>query len=231
MSRDALVGLAVAVCAILLPATPGRTAEGPSQTFSLDTVNGLEPVNGRAEVAPYRGRQAVHLVSLPGHESPRDSILAILLGTDLGDGTIEAEVAGAPRPGAPPDARGFIGIAFHVQPHGSRYECIYLRPSNGRTDDQLQRNHSTQYVSEPMYPWFRLREEHPGVYESYVDLEPGAWTRIKIAVNGTKARLYVHGADQPALVVNDLKLGATRGQVALWAQWSTDSYFSNLTIK
>lgn len=64
-----------------------------------------------------------------------------------------------------------------------------------------------------------------------MDLEPGAWTRIRIVVAGTKARLYVNGADQPTLVVNDLKLGETREQVALWAHWSTDPYFSSLTIK
>jgi len=221
----------IVVCGILLGAGVGRTAEDPAKAFRLDSVNGLELVNGRAEVGEYRGRQAVRLVSLPGHESPRDSILAILSGADFKDGVIEVEVAGAPRPGAPDDARGFIGIAFRVQPSGSRYECVYLRPSNGRAEDQLQRNHSTQYVSEPDYPWFRLRKEHPGEYESYVDLEPGAWTKVKVVVAGIKARLYVHGAAQPALVVNDLRLGEARGQVALWAQWNTDSHFANLAIR
>jgi hypothetical protein len=86
-------------------------------------------------------------------------------------------------------------------------------------------------VSEPDYPWDRLRKENPGVYESYVDLESGAWTKIKIVVAGTQARLYLNGADQPALVVNDLKLGETHGRVALWAHWTTDAYFSDLTIK
>ena len=221
----------VAVALILSSAMLGHSEQAPVKTFPLDTVSDLELVNGKAEVATHLGRRAVRFVPLPGHDSPRDSILGILTATDFKDGTIEADVAGSPRPGAPPDARGFIGIAFRVQPHGSRYECIYLRPSNGRADDQLQRNHSTQYVSEPDYPWFRLRQENPGEYESYVDLEPGAWTKIKLVVAGAKARLYVHGADQPALIVNDLKLGDTRGQVALWAQWSTDSYFANLTIK
>ena len=31
----------------------------------------------------------------------------------------------------------------------------------------------------------RLRAENPGVYESYVDLEPGAWTKIKMAHTST----------------------------------------------
>lgn len=87
--------------------------------------------------------------------------------------------------------------------------------TNGRADDQLQRNHAAQYVSHPDFPWERLREENPGIYESYVDLEAGGWTRIKIVVSGIKAQLYVDGAAQPCLIVNDLKLGETHGQVAL----------------
>jgi hypothetical protein len=77
---------------------------------------------------------------------------------------IEGEVAGAPRSGTPEDSRGFIGISFHVQAHGSRFENIYLRPTNGRADDQLRRNHSVQYTSEPDFPWYRLRKDNPGVY-------------------------------------------------------------------
>ena len=100
-----------------------------------------------------------------------------------------------------------------------------------RAGDQFQRNHSTQYFSQSEFPWQRLRKENPGVYESYVDLEPGAWTRIKIVVSGTSARLYVNGADQPCLIVNDLKLGDSHGQVALWTGSNSEAYFSNLTIR
>jgi len=95
----------------------------------------------------------------------------------------------------------------------------------------LRRNHSVQYISHPEFPWERLRKETPGVYEAYADLEPGAWTKIKIVVSGTKARLYINGADQPCLIVNDLKLGEAHGPIALWIAVDTDAYFSNLTIK
>lgn len=63
-----------------------------------------------------------------------------------------------------------------------------------------------------------------------MDLEAGAWTKIKIEVAGTKARLYVNGATQPCLIVDDLKLGVGRGQVGLWAFIATDAYFSNLKV-
>ena len=159
------------------------------------------------------------------------AMLAILTERDFKDGTIEVEVAGSRRADSAPDERGFIGVAFRVEPHGSKFEYIYLRPLNGRADDQLRRNHSVQYSSHPDFPWNRLRAENPGQYESYVDLEPGVWTKMKIVVSGTKATLYVNDAPQPCLIVNDLKLGDTHGQIALWAHTSTDGYFSNLTVR
>lgn len=212
---------------LALLSASGSSYDRGATTFRLHSLDGLEMVNAKAEKVTYRGRRAVRLSPLSGQEA----MMAIVTNSDFKDGTIEVEVAGAPSASAPPDARGFIGIAFRVQPRAARYECFYLRPTNGRADDQLRRNHSTQYTSEPDYPWERLRRENPGVYESYVDLEAGAWTKIKIVVSGIKARFYVNGDDQPCLIVNDLKLGESHGQVALWVNPTTDGYFSNLTIK
>jgi hypothetical protein len=187
----------------------------------------------KGEPSTYRGRRAVRLTeepAPPGTKPAFDDAMAILSESDFGDGTIEVDVAGAPRQGAVEAARGFIGIAFHVQ-DGSHYEYFYLRPSNGRADDQLRRNHATQYASAPDYPWQRLRKESPGLYESYVDLEPGVWTRIKIVVSGTEAKFFVHESDQPVLVVHDLKLGKTHGKIALWIGLDTEGYFSNLVVR
>jgi len=203
----------------------------PSATFALDSAAGLDAVNAKAEAVTYRGRRAVHLVPMPGQENADGDMLALIAGPDFKDGTIEVEVAGSPRAGAPADARGFVGVAFRVQSQGNKAEFFYLRPTNARSDDQLRRNHSTQYISSPEFPWERLRKESPGVYESYVDLDPGAWTRMKIVVSGTKAQLYVNGADEPCLVVNDLKHGDIPGRIALWAHTTTDAYFSNLQVK
>jgi len=120
-------------------------------SFPLDSVAGLEVMNGKADVATYRGRRGVHLTAPPGRSDPEDneSVQAFVAGFDFRDGTIEADVAGAPLPGSPADARGFIGIDFRSQEHGARTESIYLRPTNGRADDQLRRNHSVQYDSMP----------------------------------------------------------------------------------
>jgi hypothetical protein len=121
-------------------------------------------------------------------------------------------------------------VAFRISPGGKRFEEFYIRPTNGRADDQLRRNHSTQYVSFPDWPWERLRKESPGVYESYTDMAAGEWTHLRITVQGTHASLYVNGAAQPCLIVNDLKLGESEGGVALWIGPGTEGYFRNLSI-
>lgn len=224
---------------------PDTVGSSVPTTMALDTLDGLEIkptaekgldlVKVSADVASYRGRRAVHLRNddsaiVKGNRTGGQS-LAIVKNSDFKDGTISVDLVGVPREGAPADTRGFVGVAFRVQDSGSRFEAFYLRFTNGRAEDQLRRNHAAQYVSEPDFPWFRLREENPGVYESYVDIEPQAWTNLKVVVAGTKASLYVNGASQPCLVVNDLKLGDTRGQVALWNGSDTEAYFSNLQIK
>ena len=121
-------------------------------------------------------------------------------------------------------------VAFRVTADASKYEAFYIRPTNGRADDQLRRNHSAQYISMPDYQWSRLRREAPERYESYVDLVPGEWTKIKVEVNGVKVRLYVNDSPQPVLIVNDLKLGDSKGTVALWIGLGTEAYFTNLRV-
>jgi hypothetical protein len=176
--------------------------------------------------AMYEGKSAVRLDALP--DAANGQSYAIVKSSRFRNGTIEVELAGKPAANAGPAARGFIGMAFRLQ--GNRYEYIYLRPTNGRTDDQVRRNHSTQYGSQPEFDFERLRKESPEKYESYVDLEPGVWTKYRIVVEGTKARLFVHGAAQPCLIVNDMKLGDSEGAVALWVGPGTEGYFANLKI-
>jgi hypothetical protein len=210
------------ILAVFALLSPGLAA----QTFRFESLQGLELRNVSAEVVKYRGRTAVRVVERP---SEGDSI-AILSATDFGDGVIEAEIAGTPAAGAGEGARGFVGIAFRVQSDPSRYEAFYLRPTNGRANDQVRRNHSTQYISHPDFPWHRLRKEFPGLYESYVDLVPGEWTKVKIVVSGSEAKLYVHGAEQPCLIVNDLQHRTSRGRIALWVGQGTEAHFASLKI-
>jgi hypothetical protein len=191
-----------------------------------------KPHKVKTEEVTYKGKKAVRVVDAaagrPGDSG--DDRMLLLTAAEVTDGVIEVELAGEPGPGAAGQARGFVGIAFRVAPDVSKFECFYLRPTNGRADDQVRRNHSAQYVSSPDFPWMRLRKEFPEKYESYVDLVPGEWTKVKIEFQGDKARLYVHGNEQPTLLVNDLKHGASKGHVGLWIGPGTVAHFANLRV-
>jgi hypothetical protein len=202
----------------------------PPQGIRVDSVQKLEVAdNLKADIGGYRGHAAVRIVNVGTQESAYGSGLAIVRGTSFREGTIEVTLAGDTAPDAPPQLRGFVGIAFRVIDR-SHFELFYIRPKNGRSGDQLQRNHSTQYMSMPGYPWDKLRSESPGKYESYVDLVPGLWTKLKVQVKGKMARFYVNGAMQPALIVNDLKQPVSDGKIALWVGQGTIAHFAGLSI-
>jgi len=195
--------------------------------LSPQTADRLTARNVSIQPANYKGRSAIQVIA--NADAANATSYAVVKDVSFRDGVIEVDVAGQPAAGASEGARGFIGIAFRIQLDG-RYEYIYLRPTNGRADDQVRRNHSTQYSSYPDFDFARSRQEAPEKYESYVDVQPGVWTRYKVEVEGRRARLYVHGAEQPCLIVNDLKLEPREGAVALWVGPGTEGYFSNLKI-
>jgi hypothetical protein len=228
----------ILICAALF--APGAFAQ--SQVNKLDTAKGLTLHNITATPASLQGKRGLkvtvsddlkkQLRDQPIGQQSQAETLGVLDGLQFGDGVIEAEIAGEPAPDAPEGARGFVGIAFRVQADLKTYDAFYLRPTNGRAEDQVRRNHSAQYVSHPDWPWFRLRKEMPERYESYVDLVPGEWTKIRIEVQGEKARLFVHGQTQPTLVVNDLKTGANgRGGIALWINPGTVAHFRLIKVQ
>jgi hypothetical protein len=208
-----------------------------AQSVPLDTAIGLAPHGVQIKAVSYQGRKAIQVLSSPETDAAwakehagTGGGIVVLPNISFHNGSIEIDVAGKPGAGAPSDARGFVGIAFRVNPDLSKYEYVYIRPTNGRADDQLRRNHSTQYSSHPDYEWLRLRTESPGKYESYVDLVPGEWTKLRIEVSGAKMRFYVNGASQPTLLVDDLKMGDPEGALALWIGVGTEAYFANLHL-
>ena len=218
---------------LLLPAlvtTFWISAAIQAQTISLDSLDQLKLVNVKAETVTFKGRKALRVLDAAPQGAGDEGRLVILPNTDFQDGVIEVDLAGEPGPGAGEGARGFVGVAFRVATDQSRFECIYLRPTNGRAEDQVRRNHSVQYISIPGFPWPLLRKDFPEKYETYVDLLPSEWTKVKIEVRGEKARLFVNGVQQPTLLVNDLKQGQTRGAIALWIGTGTLAHFSNVRI-
>ena len=203
-----------------------QTQPPATQDFPLTDTAGLTTQKATVKAVEYQGRKAV--LVLPERNSADG--FAFLPGADFQDGTIEADIA--LKITTPPGVRmpGFIGIAFRARPDASHYEMFYVRPGNSGSPDQAMRNHSVQYVEGPDFDWYKLRREFPFVYESYAELKPETWTKMKIEVSGRDAKLYLNGSAEPSLVVHGLRGEDLRGGVALWGYQGEEAYFSNVRI-
>jgi hypothetical protein len=201
-------------------------------TIIAGESTGLEPVNTFVKVEQVAGKEVVRVTKDPKVQAVDEPTFAKLVDSDFKNGVIEVTVLSKLLAEAPDFARGFIGVAFRIDESNSRFEGIYIRPTNGRAADQLRRNRSTQYFSYPDFKFDRLRQEAPGQYESYADIDLNEWLKIKIEVKGGRANLYLNGSQQPVLVVNDLKHGAdSSGGIGLWVDIGTDGYFTDLRIE
>ena len=215
MSDDILArgtALLLACAALATPSVAARAQVGAAPTI-------VRTVNRSHTVVQENGRPVVRLDAKEGDG------LAIVDGAPFVEGTIELDVRGE-------DVlqRSFVGVAFGVQ-DDSTYEAVYLRPFNFRTPDTARAKRTVQYVSEPKYPWPKLREESPGKYEQPVRPvpDPASWVRMRLVVTRTQLSVYANGGDEPDLVVT--RLGDVKpGPVAFWVGNNSRGDFSNLTV-
>lgn len=197
------------------------------QISASENYSELTLVNVEMKNETLHGQPAIFAKAI----DPRAGTPLILINdVELSNGIIELDIAGIRSEDSNPMSRGFLGIAFRISDDNSAYDCFYLRAANGRAATQLQRNHTVQYMASPNFDWRKLRTETPGKYETYVDMEPKAWTHVKIIVAGNRAEIYVHGATQPTMVVEELLGTQESGKLALWVGPGTDAYFANLKI-
>lgn len=193
--------------------------------------NKLEPTNVSMSVEKLMGKEVVKVIKNPKIKEIDQATFVKIKGTDFQNGTIEVSVLSRLLPDAPELARGFIGIAFRINEDNTKFENIYIRPTNARADDQVRRNHTLQYFSFPDFPFFKLRKESPEKYESYTDMALNEWIKIKITVKDSTAQLFINDGLHPCLIVNDLKHGAdSAGAIGLWVDVGTEGYFSDLKI-
>jgi len=196
------------------------------QKIKLSTRYGLTPHNTEISEVKFKGKKALKVNAIVG------SKLAIVKipDSEFGNGIIEFEMASNRAANAHPENRGFAGMAFHLSEDNSSFDCIYLRATNGRAENQIQRNHTVQYFALPDFHFPILREKFPEKYETYADVVPDEWIKLKIVVENRTAKLYVANQSQPTLIVNELLNKNTSGGIALWVGGGTDAYFSNVKI-
>lgn len=150
---------------------------------------------------------------------------------DFENGTIELKLLSQIQENSPfPAARGFIGVAFHIDSTNQHFEAIYLRPSNGRAEDQLRRNHTIQYFSYPDYTYNKLRKEANGIYETYADIGLNEWIDVRIEIHDQKAALYINNQKTPTFLVAKLLGPNINGSIGLWVDIGTKGFFKDLKI-
>lgn len=182
-------------------------------------------------IEKFQGKKVVKVVKDASVKEADEATFVRLKDLDFKDGVIEVKALSRLTKDAPATARGFIGVAFRINEDNTKFECIYIRPTNGRADDQVRRNHSIQYFSYPDFKFDKLRKISPEAYESYADMGLDEWINLRIVVKGKQARLFLNDNKQPSLVVNDLKLGENAaGALGLFVDIGTEGYFSDLTV-
>jgi hypothetical protein len=119
--------------------------------------------------------------------------------------------------------RGFLGIQFRVAEDGKNGEWVYLRAHKSALPDAIQ---YTPIINQEA-TWQLYNG--PG-FTGMLDIPMERWFHLRLAVAGTQAKLYVEDMDHPALVVDDLKSGLQKGEVALFVSRGS-TCFSNFEIR
>jgi len=163
-------------------------------------------LEGNAKPAEYQGRKCLLL----------DGGDAVLKDFEMRDGVIDVDVA-------TPATRGFFGFDIRIAPDQSNYEEIYLRQHKSGQPDAMQ--YTPVLGTGRNWQLFN----GPG-FTGAVDIPKAEWFHLRLEVTGAQAKLYVKDMDKPALVMDDLKSGVQKGQVALFTL-TGETYFTNFTVK
>jgi hypothetical protein len=151
--------------------------------------------------------------------------IAWLKDVTFSKGTIDVDLRGKDE-----FQKSFLGIAFHGVDTVT-YDEIYFRPFNFRAEDPIRKIHAVQYVSEPDFPWDRLRDEKNGIYEKAVNPAPlgSDWFHARIEVGETEIKVYVDHSTTPSLTVS--KLNDRRDGLIGLMNGGLNGDFPNLVIK
>ena len=194
------------LCVAWAISSAALAAPGGSDAVPVPPESPRWELEGEAKVVDHQGRKALLL----------DGGAATLKDFEMRDAIIDVDVS-------TPAARGFFGIQFRVAPDGRTGEWVYLRQHKSGLPDAMQ---YTPVLGTGLN-WQLYNG--PG-FTGAVDIPRDAWFHVRLEVTGAQARLFVKDMERPALVMDDLKSGLQRGQVAL-AVLTGETYFSEFRIR
>ncbi|MFD2904215.1 hypothetical protein [Sphingobacterium anhuiense] len=226
--NNPMIGRVKLVVALIL--TAFLVNQATAQQIKLEEDR-LTAVQTSMSITHIKGKKAVRVVKSPTVKEDDEATYVKINDFNFKNGIIEVEVLSRLLPDAPAHARGFIGLAFRINEDDSKFESIYVRPTNSTVNDQLRRNRTIQYFSYPNFKFPHSRASAPGQYESYAPIALDEWIKLKIEVNGDQAKLFINDSKQPYLIVNDLKMGADQsGSLGLFVDIGTEGFFRNLKV-
>src|SRR5262249_50790313 len=188
-----------------LPITATAQAQTPS-TLAVPADSPRWNIEGQAKTMDYQGRKCIFL----------NGGAASLNDFEMRDGVIDVDVA-------TPASRGFFGMQFRIANDGANAEWVYLRQHKSGLPDAMQYTP----VLNTGANWQLYNG--PG-FTGAVDIPKDVWFHLRLEVVGAQAKLYVKDLERAALVMNDLKSGVQKGQVALHVLTGA-TYFSNFQIR
>jgi hypothetical protein len=181
-------------------------SDAHAEALSLPPDSPRWQFEGEARPAEYQGRPALFL----------DGGLAVVKDLEMRDGIVDVDVA-------TPAARGFFGFEFRIADDGATAEQLYLRTHKSGAPDAMQYTPVLRTGAN----WQLYNG--PG-FTGATGIPKDTWFHLRLVVTGAQARLYVKDMEAPALVMDDLKTGVQKGQVALWVLTGA-TYFSNFEVK
>jgi hypothetical protein len=200
------VCLAFALLALTLLGAAGAVHSETQGTLAVPADLPRWDLQGDARATDHQGRRCLLL----------DGGAAVLKDFEMRDGVIDVDVS-------TPATRGFFGIQFRIAEDGANGEWVYLRQHKSGLPDALQ---YTPVLGTGLN-WQIYNG--PG-FTGAVDIPKDTWFHLRLEVTGAQARLFVKDLHEPVLVMNDLKSGVQKGQVAL-AVLTGATYFSNFEIR
>ena len=197
-------GLSTLGALALLLAAVARSQTPPAVPIPPDSPRW--DLQGQAKPADYLGRRCLSL----------DGGAAILKDFEMRDGVVDVDVA-------TPASRGFFGIQFRIADEGANAEWVYLRQHKSGLPDAIQ-------YTPVLNTGLNWQIYNGTGFTGAVEIPRETWFHLRLKVAGAQAKLWVRDLETPVLVMNDLKSGVHKGQLAL-AVLTGATYFSNFEVR
>ena len=195
----------IAPCALAVLLASAAYAEA-QKTISVPPDAAHWDLQGGAKPATYKGKKCLML----------DGGAAVVKDFTMRDAIIDVDVI-------TPAKRGFMGIQFRVADDGATGEFIYLRQHRSGYPDAMQ-------YTPVLHTGLNWQLFNGPGFTAPFDIPKDEWFHIRLEVAGAQAKLYVKDMSKPALVMDDLKSGVQKGELALYVLTGA-SYWANFQIR